>query len=324
MRAAAAALAALGATIALATAVQAQDYPTRPITWIVPFLPGGVSDLASRTVAKRLGEMLGQPVVVEYRPGAGGSLGTDHAARTAPDGYTLLYATSGTLAANLALYKQLRYRPLVDFAPVHGLFQSSTLLVVHASQPFMTLADLVRYARQAPGTLSYGSAGVGTGTHLAGAQLQVSAGVEMNHVPYKGSAAALTDLLGGRLHLMFDYAPAILPHIRSGRLRALAVMGRLRSRALPDVPTIAESGYPAAELGSWSGIVVPAGTPGPVVDKLSQAVKQVLMDPVLMAPFEHADSVPLEGMGPQAFRVHVADEIRRWAEVVRITGVTLE
>ena len=306
-----------------ATAFAADPYPSHAITWVVPFTPGGVTDTASRAVSRKLGELLGQSFVVDNRPGVGGSLATEQVARATPDGYTVLYATSGTMAANLALYKNLKYEPLKDFIPVHGMFLSPTLLVVEASRPYKTVAELVSFAKANPDALNYGSAGPGTGTHLTSELVQARTGIRMTHVPYKGSAPALQDLLGGRLDLMFDYTVTLLPHIKSGRLRALAVMGSKRLPALPDVPTIAEAGFAGAESSSWSGIVVPAGTPPEVVAKLSQAMTTALADPDLVAPFEQIGSQPLVDYDEKKFKAFIAEEIKKWAEVVRISGATL-
>lgn len=301
----------------------AQTYPTRQITWVVPFTPGGVTDTTSRAISKKMGEVLGQTFVVENRPGVGGSLATEQVAKAAPDGYTVLYGTSGTMAANLALYKNLKYEPLKDFIPVHGMFMSPTVLVVEASRPYKTMAELIDFAKANPGVLNYGSAGPGTGTHLTSEMVQTKTHTKMAHVPYKGSMPALQDLLGGRLDLMYDYTVTLLPHIKSGRLRALAVMGPKRLPALPDVPTIAEAGFAGLESSSWSGIVVPAGTPESVVRKLSQAMNAALTDPTLVAPFEQIGSQPLVGYDEAKFKAFIAEEIRKWAEVVRVSGATL-
>lgn len=314
---------ALASLVAVSAPALAQPYPARPITWVVPFTPGGVTDTTSRAISKKMGEVLGQTFVVENRPGVGGSLASEQVAKAAPDGYTVLYGTSGTMAANLALYKNLKYEPLKDFIPVHGMLMSPTVLVVEASRPYKTMAELIDFARANPGVLNYGSAGPGTGTHLTSEMVQTKTGTKMTHVPYKGSVPALQDLLGGRLDLMYDYTVTLLPHIKSGRLRALAVMGPKRLPALPDVPTIGEAGFPGLESSSWSGIVVPAGTPDAVVKKLSQAMNAALTDPAVVTPFEQIGSQPLVGYDEVRFKAFVADEIRKWAEVVRVSGATL-
>lgn len=300
-----------------------QTFPAKPITWVVPFTPGGVTDTTSRAISKKMGEVLGQPFVVENRPGVGGSLATEQVMSAPADGYTVLYATSGTMAANLALYKNLKYQPLRDFIPVHGMFMSPTVVVVEASRPYKTMAELINFAKANPGTLNYGSAGPGTGTHLTSEMVQAKTGGKMTHVPYKGSTPALQDLLGGRLDLMYDYTVLLLPHIKAGKLRALAVMGNKRLPALPDVPTIAEAGFPGLESSSWSGIVVPANTPPAVVKKLSAAMHAALTDKAVVAPFEEIGSQPLVEHDETKFKAFIADEMKKWAEVVKVSGATL-
>ncbi|MBX3623901.1 MAG: tripartite tricarboxylate transporter substrate binding protein [Rhizobacter sp.] len=302
---------------------RAQTYPAKPITWVVPFTPGGVTDTTSRAISKKMGEVLGQAFVVENRPGVGGSLATEQVAGAPADGYTVLYATSGTMAANLALYKNLKYQPLRDFVPVHGMFMSPTVLVVEASRPYKSMQELIAFAKANPGVLNYGSAGPGTGTHLTSEMVQAKTGSKMTHVPYKGSTPALQDLLGGRLDLMYDYTVTLLPHIKAGKLRALAVMGSKRLPALPDVPTIAEAGFPGLESSSWSGIVVPAGTPPAVVKKLSAAMHTALTDKAVVAPFEEIGSQPLVDYDEKKFKAFIGDEINKWAEVVKVSGATL-
>ncbi|MET0332706.1 MAG: tripartite tricarboxylate transporter substrate binding protein [Rhizobacter sp.] len=316
-------LLAMAGTMLVSTPVRSQTYPAKPITWVVPFTPGGVTDTTSRAISRKMGEVLGQSFVVENRPGVGGSLATEQVALATPDGYTVLYATSGTMAANLALYKNLKYQPLRDFIPVHGMFMSPTVLVVEASRPYKTMVELINYAKANPSVLNYGSAGPGTGTHLTSEMVQTKTGTKMTHVPYKGSTPALQDLLGGRLDLMYDYTVLLLPHIKSGKLRALAVMGAKRLPALPDVPTIAEAGFPGLESSSWSGIVVPANTPQPVVKKLSEAMHTALADKALVAPFEEIGSQPLVDHDEVKFKAFIAEEIKKWAEVVKVSGATL-
>ncbi len=316
-------LSALALTLAAAGAA-AQAYPTKPISWVVPFTPGGVTDTTSRAVAKRMSELLGVSLVVENRPGAGGMLGTEQVARAAPDGYTVLYCTQGTMAANLALYKNVRYDTLKDFAFVHAMFSSSTVMVVNAASPYKTFGDVMEFARRNPDKLNYGSAGAGTGTHLISELLQLTSGIKMTHVPYKGSVPGLTDLAGGRIDTMFDYPVAILPHIQAGRLRPLAVMGPKRLAVFPDVPTIVELGFPAAAASPWSGMCVPAGTPPDVIRKLSNAMRDALADPAVVGQFEKIGSQTLTGLSEDKFRAFVAEEIRRWADVVKRTGTALD
>jgi len=298
-------------------------YPSKPITWVVPFPPGGITDTTSRTLAKRVSELLGQPIVVENRAGAGGSLGTESVLRAPADGYTVLYGTQGTMAANLALYKGLKYDPLKDFVPVQALFASPTVLAVEASKPYKTVAELVKFAKDNPGKLNYGSAGPGTATHLTGELFQTETGTQMLHVPYKGSAPALQDLLGGRLDLMFDYTAILGPHIRQGKLRPLAVMSRDKVEMLQGVPTIVEAGFPGAVSTAWSGIMMPAGTPQDVVARFADAVRTALVEPAISGPFVQAGSIPMPDVRHASFRDFISAEQKKWAEVVKKSGATL-
>jgi tripartite-type tricarboxylate transporter receptor subunit TctC len=298
-------------------------WPAKPITWVVPFPPGGVTDTSSRAIGRRLGELLGQQVLIDNRPGAGGSLGTEQAAHAAPDGHTWLYGTQGTLAANLALYKSLKYDPLKDFVPVHAMLLTPTLLVVESSRPWKSVADLLKDMKAQPGARNYGSAGSGTGTHLTAELFQAEAGVKLLHVPYKGSAPALQDLLGGRVDMMFDYAVAMLPHIAAGKLRALAVMHTDRLEPLPEVPTIAQAGVPNAVSASWSSVVVPAGTSPAVVKRIGDAVAAVLREKDVMAPFTGTGSKLMLDVRDKAFADFIAAEQKKWADVVRRSGATL-
>jgi tripartite-type tricarboxylate transporter receptor subunit TctC len=311
------------AAIAAHASARAQGaFPQRTITWVVPFTPGGVTDTTSRAIGKKMGEILGQQIVIDNRPGAGGSVGTEQVARAAPDGYTALYITQGTMAANLALYKGLKYDPLKDFIPVHGMFMSPLLLLVHADSPYKTVADLVAKAKREPGKLNHGSAGAGTATHLNGELFQDVAGVKFMHIPYKGTAPALQDMLGGRVDILFDYTSVMLPHVKAGKLRALAVMSDKRLDALPDVPTIVEAGYRGAMLSAWSGMGVPAGTPPEVVKKLADAMRAALLDKETVAYFVGAGSQPLVDMGEANFRKFIIDEQKKWGELVRNSGAT--
>jgi tripartite-type tricarboxylate transporter receptor subunit TctC len=314
---------ALAGLLALAPLARAQSWPAKPITWVVPFPPGGVTDTSARAIGKRLGELLGQQVLIDNRPGAGGSLGTEQVARAPADGYTWLYGTQGTMAANLALYKTLKYDPLKDFTHVHGMFVSPTILVVDSQRPWKTVADLVRDAKARPGQLNYGSAGAGTGTHLTAELFQTESGTKLTHVPYKGTAPALQDMLGGRLDLMFDYVAVLLPHLQSGKLRALAVMHTDRVELLPDLPTIVQAGYPKAVSAAWSSIVVPAGTPPDAVKRIGDAVATVMREKDVVGPFTTAGSKPMLDVRDKALADLVAAEQVKWADVVRRSGATL-
>lgn len=298
-------------------------YPSKPITWVVPFTPGGITDTTSRQLAKRVSELLGQQIVVENRAGAGGSLGTESVMRAAPDGYTVLYGTQGTMAANLALYKGLKYDPLRDFIPAQALFASPTVLAVEASKPYNTVAELIKFATDNPGKLSYGSAGAGTATHLTGELFQSETGTQMLHVPYKGSSPALQDLLGGRVDLMFDYTAILGPHIQQGKLKPLAVMSRERVEMIKGVPTIVEAGFPGAVSTAWSGIMMPAGTPPDVVARFADAVRTALMEPAIAGPFVANGSIPMPDVRHASFREFIVAEQKKWAAVVKKSGATL-
>jgi len=314
---------ALAGLLALAPLARAQSWPAKPITWVVPFPPGGITDTSARAIGKRLGDLLGQQVVIDNRPGAGGSVGTEQVARAPADGYTWLYGTQGTMAANLALYKNLKYDPLKDFVHIHGMFVSPTILVVENQRPWKSVADLVREAKARPGQLNYGSAGAGTGTHLTAELFQAESASKLTHVPYKGTSPALQDLLGGRLDLMFDYVTPLLPHIQSGKLRALAVMHTERLDLMPDLPTIGQAGYPNAVSAAWSSIVVPAGTPPEVGKRIGDAVATVMRDKDVTGPFIATGSKPLLDMRDKALSAFIAAEQTKWAEVVRRSGATL-
>lgn len=314
---------ALAGLLAVAPLARAQSWPAKSITWVIPFPPGGITDTSARTIGKRLGELLGQQVLIENRPGAGGSLGTDQVARAPADGHTWLYGTQGTMAANLALYKGLKYDPLKDFTHVHGMFMSPTILVVDGQRPWKTVADLVRDAKARPGQLNYGSAGAGTGTHLTAELFQTESGTKLTHVPYKGTAPALQDMLGGRLDLMFDYVATLLPHLQSGKLRALAVMHTDRLELLPELPTIVQAGYPKAVSAAWSSIVVPAGTPADAVKRIGDAMATVLREKDVIGPFTTAGSKPMLDVRDKTLADLVAAEQVKWSDVVRRSGATL-
>lgn len=299
------------------------NWPAKPITWVVPFTPGGITDTTSRQIAKRVSELLGQPILVENRPGAGGNLGTESVMRAAPDGYTVLYGTQGTMAANLALYSNLKFDPLRDFVPVQALFASPTVLAVESSRPFNSVADLIRHAKANPSKLNYGSAGPGTATHLTAELFQSETGTQMVHIPYKGSSPAIQDLVGGRLDLMFDYTAILLPHIKSGRLRPLAVMSRERVATLEGVPTIVEAGLPGAISTAWSGIMMPAGTPADIVTRFADAVRTAISEPAIAQPFVSLGSIPIPDVRLDSFREFILAEQRKWSAVVKKSGASL-
>lgn len=320
---------ALAATLGIAvTAIfgnaHAQPYPSRPITWVVPFTPGGITDITSRMIAKHVSADLGQSVVVENRPGAGGAVGTEQVARATPDGHTVLYGTQGTMAANPHLYRTLRYVPARDFAPVHAMFASPNIIVVPTSRPYQTLADLVAYGKANPGGLTMASAGAGTATHLAGELMQVVTGVKMTHVPYKGSAPALTDLIAGRTDIMWDYAVSAGPHVRSGKLRALAVTLNTRLTLLSDVPTTAEAGVQGIDTFSWSGLFVATKTPSEIVARLTRAMEIAMASADAVGYADKHGSKILTGLSGAAFGKFVATDSERWADIIRRGDLKLD
>jgi tripartite-type tricarboxylate transporter receptor subunit TctC len=314
-----AAAAALGAAHAAGEA-----WPTRPITFVVPFTPGGITDNTSRVLAKIVGEKLGQPVVVDNRPGAGGSIGVEAASRQPPDGYTMIYGTQGTQAANLALYKNIRYDPVKDFVPVHAMSETPLILVINPSRPYKTVPELIAYAKANPGKLNFGSAGPGTGTHLTAELFQVATGIKMTHVPYKGSSPALTDLMAGNLDLMFDYPVVVMPFVKAGKLKPLAVTGKTRLAIAREIPSVSELGFPKAESTAWSAVFVPAKTPPDIVKKLGDAIAQAIADPEMQQVTEKFGSVPLKDLRDAKLGEFVKSEMIRWREVVQESGAKLE
>jgi tripartite-type tricarboxylate transporter receptor subunit TctC len=315
-------LAALFFACAAATAA-AQSCPARPIHLIVPFPPGGGNDTVARAIAQQAGPDLGQPIVIDNRPGAGGSVGAELAAKAPPDGYTLFLAGVGSHAVNPNLHARLPYDPVKDFTPVTLLASAPSVLVVNPAVPARSIAELSAYARANPGKLNYASNGNGSAAQLAAAMYESMAGVRMVHVPYKGIAPALTDLLSGEVQLMFGTIVALVPHIQAGRLRALAVTSRKRSPLLPQVPTLAESGLPDYEAGSWYGILAPAGTPPEVVRALNAAMVKAVRqrDVSRRLAAEGAESI---GSTPEEFGAHIQRELARVAKVVRAAGIRIE
>jgi len=298
----------------------------KPITLVVPYAPGGTTDILGRLVAQQLGNALGRPMIVDNRPGAGSAIGASFVARAAPDGNTLLVATSTTLAINPWLYRKLSYDPAKDFAPVSLIGAVPLMVVVNPSVKADSLAELVALAKAQPDGLSYGSAGNGSPQHLAAEMFKAATGVRLTHVPYKGSALALTDLLGGQLQLMFtDIAPA-LQQVRAGKLRALAVTSRKRQDILPEVPTVAESGVPGTagfEAVAWQSIVAPAGTPAAIVERYSREIGKIMAQPELRARLQGEGLEPGSST-PAQLAAYMKDETRRWGEVVRNSGTTIE
>jgi len=321
LRAAALLVALLAA--ALSQAASGQAYPARPLHFVVAFPPGGGTDIVARAIAEKLARSLGQQVVVDNRPGAGGNVGTEIVAKSAPDGYTILMGSVGPLAINPSLFASLPFDPLRDLAPITLAATTPNVLVVHPSLPVRTVQDLIALARARPGALNFASSGHGTPAQLAGELFNVAAGVKMVHVPYKGAAPALADLLGGQVQLMFSTMPPALPHIREGRLRALAVTSLRRSAAMPELPTLDEAGLPGFEAVTWHGVLAPAGTAPEIVERLNRELVAVLHAPDVVARLSAQGAEPV-GSTPQEFARYIREESAKWARVVRASGARAE
>jgi tripartite-type tricarboxylate transporter receptor subunit TctC len=312
-----------GALGLLPAPAHAQAYPAKPVRLICPFPPGGAVDIASRAIAAELSKTLGQTVTVENRPGAGGNVGGVEAAHSAPDGYTLFMTTSGINAINPTLYKKMPFDPNKDLVPVSALVSLSNVLVVHPSVKANTLADVLALVRANPGAITYASSGNGTSIHMSGELFKYMTQTNMVHVPYKGSAPALTDLLGGQVQMMFDNIPSALPHIKSGKLRAIATTGAKRDPALPDLPTIAEAGVPGYDSGVWFGLAVPAGTPKDVIAKINAEAVKGTKSPDFVKRMTELGYVIL-GTTPEQMSDMVQAELKRWPPVIRASGATVD
>jgi len=316
------------ALLALSTAagpfgVRAQTYPVKPVRWIVPYAPGGFVDTRSRQLAMRLADLWKQPVVVDNRAGAGGVIGTELVARAAGDGYTIGMGSFPPLAANVSLMKSLPYDPLRDLAQVVLVEKSPLVLMVHPSVTAKTLAEFVTLVKANPGKFSFGSSGIGGPHHLSGEMFRMLAGIEIAHVPYKGGAPAAADLLAGHILMMFELTYAALPSIKAGRLRPLAVTTDTRLPMLPEVPTFAESGYPALVVSNWQGVIAPRNTPRDIVDRINQSVNQVLaMAPVRDSILNQGNEIG--GGTPESFAALIRAEIPRWAKVVKDANIQPE
>ncbi len=310
---------ALAATSPLAVA---QAFPDKPVTLVVPFPPGGTTDVLARALAERLQPLLGQPVIVESKPGAGATLGAEHVAKSRPDGHTLLVgAVHHTIASSV--YKRLGYDFQKDFKPLTVIAMVPNVLVVNAASPVRTVADLVAQAKAAKPGLSYGSNGNGTAQHLIGTQFQNQTGIELLHIPYKGSGPLTTDLLGGQVTMSFDTITPVLPHIKAGKLRPLAVSTGRRSSALPEVPTLAEAGLAGFDIGTWFGVLAPAATPAAVATKLSDAMRQVIASPEFRARMAEIGAEPV-GSTPDQMARQIREETEKFARLVKQANVVID
>ncbi|MGH8670087.1 MAG: Bug family tripartite tricarboxylate transporter substrate binding protein [Burkholderiales bacterium] len=301
----------------------AQTYPAKPVRLLIPFPPGGNTDIVGRLMAHKLSEALGQQVYVENRGGAGGTIGAEAAAKSPADGYTLFFGTTGTLASAPALQPNLRYDSVKAFAPISTLANAPVVVLVRGDLPVNSLRELIQLAKGKPGELKYGSAGTGHFVHLAGEMFEGAAGVDLFHVPFKGVAAALIDVLGGRIELMFDAAAQYEPHLKSGKLRALAVAHPKRLARLPDVPTTAEAGLPGYALASWFGLLAPAGTPADIVQRVNAEVLKALATPDAVVTLQKLGLEPA-GSSPQQYAAMIVEDGARWRQVVKAAGIKLD
>jgi tripartite-type tricarboxylate transporter receptor subunit TctC len=306
-----------------ASAAHADVYPSRPIRFVVAFPPGGGTDIIARAIAQKLSERLAQQVLIDNRPGAGGNIGTDIVAKSAPDGYTMLMGSAGPLAINASLFAALPFDPQRDLAPVTLAASTPNVLVVHPSLKAATVKELIELARASPGEINFASSGFGTPAQLAGELFNSMAHVKLVHVPYKGAVPALADLLGGQVQLMFSTMPPALPHVKDGKLRALAVTSAKRSPAAPGLPTIDEAALPGFEANTWHGVVLPAGAPREVIAKLNHEIVAILHLPDVVERLESQGAEAL-GSTPEEFAAYIRSETAKWAKVVRESGAKAE
>ena len=311
------------ALTACALTVSAQPYPNKPLRFVVPFPPGGSTDLLARRLCERLQASMGQPCVVENKPGAGGAVGSEFVAKAAPDGYTLLLGVTGSHGISVSLNPKLPYHPIKDFAPISMLVSTSLVLVVGPQFPANTLAEYVTYAKGRPDQVTHSSPGNGTSMHLTGEMFNLASGTKLVHVPYKGSAGAVNDLMGGQVQSMFGDFLVVYPQVKGGKIKALAITSAKRHPMLPDVPTIAESGYPGFEALSWQGLFVPAGTPADIVAKLNAETLKALTAEDFRDAFAK-QGFTVAGSSPAEFRAFIEAEIPKWARIIKAGNVTLQ
>jgi tripartite-type tricarboxylate transporter receptor subunit TctC len=309
------------AIIAGPSAARADDYPNHSVRWLVGYPPGGSTDICARLIGQYLSEHLGQQFVIENKPGAGNNLATELAAHSPPDGYTVFLVNPAN-TINASLYKNLSFNFIQDMAPVGGFIRVPNVMEVNPAVPAKTVAEFISYAKANPGKVNMASSGVGTSVHLSGALFMMMTGVQLVHVPYRGAAPALTDMLGGQVQVMFDNLPSSIGHIQGGRLRALAVTTATRAKALPDVPTVAET-VPGYEASAFFGMAVPKGTPREIIDKLNRTINQALADPAMQAKLAELGGTNISGT-PEDFGKIVVEETDKWAKVVKATGATAE
>ena len=308
---------------ASAAALHAQTYPAKPVRIIVPFAAGSTIDIFGRIIAPKLTEALGQQVIVENRAGAGGAIGLDVTAKAPKDGYTLAIGASGPLAINPGLDPRLPWDPVRDFAPVTQIASGPLVIVTHPAVPAKSLKELIALSKARPGKLNYGSPGIGTSNHLAGELLNIAAGINLIHVPYKGNAEALTDLLGGQIDMVPTGIAPALSHVRAGKLRAIVVTGSRRSPIMPDLPTVGESGLPGAEVNVWYGMVAPAGTPPEIINRLNAELVKIMKSPEISERFASQGAQPVTNT-PDEFGKLIRADVAKWAKVIKQSGIKLE
>lgn len=299
------------------------DYPNKPIRFIVPFPPGGNVDLMARAIGQKLSENFSQQIVIDNRPGAAGIIGTEMAAKAPANGYTMLMGSIGALSINPSIYRKLPYDPVKSFSPVTLATVTPNLLVVHPLLPVNSVKELIALARSKPGQLNFASGGTGTGNHLTMELFNAMAGIRVVHVPYKGAPLAITDLIAGQVQIMTPPMPATVPHIKAGRLKALAVTSAKRNKAVPELPTVAEAGVPGYDADSWYGVLVPAGTPKTIIDKLHAEIITILTTPEV-ATYLANQGAEVSTTTPAQFGSFIKTEVAKWAKVVRISGIRLE
>ena len=317
------AAAALLPVVPAVRAVDHEDYPNKPIRLVVPFPPGGGADNLARAIMPKVSLALGRPIIIDNKPGAGGNVGAELVGGSPADGYTLLYGTNGTHSINQSLYQGLRFDPIRDFAPIGRMTEIAAMLVVNPQLPVVTTTQLIRYAKANPGKVNFASAGNGTTSHLSGELFKTMAGIDVVHIPYRGGGAAVTDLISGQVQMMIDVMPNVFPLAKDGRIRGIAVSTAVRFPGAPEYPTIAESGVAGFEASAWDGLLAPAGTPEPIVNRLNGAIRTALADPELIELLKSRGARVVPGT-PDDFARHIVASTKKWAQVVKASGAKID